>query len=51
MSAAPDVHEEAALLSRVRSGDAQAYGKLLEPYSPLLHHLARRLRMPGVPVA
>lgn len=51
MSAAPDVHEEAALLSRVRSGDAQAYGKLLEPYRPLLHHLARRLRLPGVPVA
>lgn len=50
MSAAPDVHGEAELLARVRSGDAQAYGALLEPYRPLLRHLARRLRLPGVPV-
>lgn len=50
MSAAPDVHGETKLLARVRSGDAQACAELLEPYRPLLHHLARRLRLPGVPM-
>ena len=50
MSAAPDVHGETKLLARVRSGDAQACAELLEPYHPLLHHLARRLRLPGVPM-
>lgn len=50
MSAAPDVRGETELLARVRSGDAGAYGELLRPYHALLHHLARRLRLPGVPV-
>ena len=48
MSAAPDVRGDAELLARVRSGDARAYGELLRPYHALLHHLARRLRLPGV---
>ena len=50
MSAAPDVHGETKLLARVRSGDEQACAELLEPYRPLLYHLARRLRLPGVPM-